>query len=92
MNALHAQPVAPVMTQVQGETARLHEAIEYMTKAIDNLSNRLIPVVRSAPPEAKTDGQVVEVVVSVAEGIRNARLQVQNLIANIDSLVNRLEV
>lgn len=80
-------------SHVSNETDQLHTVVERLTNAVDQLRSRLAPVLRSEPPHpiGSKDSAVAEVLVPVAEGIRNARIQVSNTVANVESLLARLE-
>jgi hypothetical protein len=80
-------------TQVQEELKRLLMRAESMQKSLSNLEDRLQSVLTVSSPRAETaDKSVSEVLVPLAQQIRNARLCFDAIMSHVESIADRLEV
>lgn len=79
--------------EVQWELERLHSAVSALETRLDQLCDRLAPVVLAEPPNtANGQGVTASAGSMVGRGIQNNRERVDMLTLRVDSMLNRLAV
>ena len=80
-----------VSGQIFGEQTLLDDAITTLKMRIDGLREVLGPVMRTEPC-AEAEGRDMTSLALVAEAIRMSRLRIEEIIAEIDHIHDRLEL
>lgn len=80
-----------VSGQIFGEQQLMDDAITTLKRRIDELREVLRPVMRTEPC-AEAEGRDMTSLALVAEAIRMSRLRIEEIIAEIDHIHDRLEL
>ncbi len=86
------QSPAAKLTQIENQFVNLSEALEIQQKCIQELSERLVPILMQQEPPAKMTAAPKPVLVPLAERINSATSHARDNTSIIRAIISRIEL